>query len=61
MVLNTIWQKLLVSILIAGASMLYQLETLDDSLIVEKNVSLGKPAAYVFDYITNLEEYSTVN
>ena len=60
MVLNTKWQKLMVSILIAGISMLYQLETPGDSLIVEKNVALGKPAVNVFEYVTNLEEYSTV-
>ena len=61
MVLDTIWQKLIVSVLIASISILSQLETLEDTLVVEKNVALGKPPVQVFDYVTNLEEYSVVS
>ena len=57
---NTIWKKLFFSILIAVLSILSQLETTDDTLLVEKNVILGKPPVFVFDYVTNLEEYPTV-
>jgi hypothetical protein len=60
MVLNKIWQKLFVSLFIAAISILSQLETLDDILIVNKDVVVAKNPVYAFEFITNFEEYPSV-
>lgn len=52
--------KLLISVVIAGISSLYQLETPDDLHITEKQVMLSKSRPKSYEFLLKLEEYPTV-
>jgi hypothetical protein len=59
--LTNIGIKLLISIVIAGISILSQLSSNEDILLADKVVVLGKSPSEIYKVLTALEEYSTVS
>lgn len=59
--MDNIGFKLMTSILISVIATLYQLETDDELLIMDKGVMLSKNRTFVFDFLTKLEDYPAVN
>jgi hypothetical protein len=61
MVLERFTTKLYLATLIAIIAILSQIEDADDILIVSKDVVLSKNPAFVFEFISKLEDYETVS
>jgi hypothetical protein len=52
--------KLLISVIIAVISSLYQLESKDEFQVTEKVVMLSKTRLECYEFLTKFEEYPTV-
>jgi hypothetical protein len=52
--------KLLISVIIAVVSSLYQLESKDEFQVTEKVVMLSKNRPECYEFLTKFEEYPTV-
>ena len=59
--MDNIGFKLTTSVLIALISLLYQLETDEELAIIDKNVMLSKNRTFIFNRLSNLEEFPAVN
>ena len=58
--LTNIKYKLIISVIIAIVSSLYQLESKDELKISEKAVMLSKNQTDTFDFLVKFEEYAKV-